>query len=73
MPRARAALQSARGAPPRRLLDNSGSEGAERARGLVTSPGGTSQHAGYDAHLNRTEFSDLARARAAFKKCIPQA
>ena len=57
-----AALQSGRGAPARRLLDNSGSEGAERARGLVTSPGGTSQHAGYDAHLNRTEFSDLVRA-----------
>lgn len=43
----------------RRLLDNSGGEGADRARALITSPSGTSQHAGYEAHLNRTEFTDL--------------
>lgn len=45
----------------RRLLDNSGGEGADRARALITSPSGTSQHAGYEAHLNRTEFTDLVR------------
>lgn len=42
-----------------RLLDNTGGDGADRARALITSPSGTAQHAGYEAHLNRTEFTDL--------------
>ena len=44
-----------------RLLDNAGGEGADRARALITSPSGAAQHAGYEAHLNRTEFTDLVR------------
>lgn len=46
-----------------RLLDNTGGDGADRARALITSPSGTAQHAGYEAHLNRTEFTDLVRPK----------
>ncbi|KAK9819558.1 hypothetical protein WJX81_001914 [Elliptochloris bilobata] len=44
-----------------RLLDIVGGDGADRARGLITSPAGAAQHAGYNAHLDRTEFTDLVR------------